>query len=207
MIVMVARLGTATLRIIANVVVVLAFGLMVYACYRKYRDTGSINWFGLLVVNCLFVAMYIVRRDATSISSSPLLWVLAFAGTCAPLIMRPTAPAASAVTGNLVQVMGLCAVAASLLSLRRSFGIVPAHRGIRTRGLYNVVRHPLYASELLAILGFAIANPSLWNIGLLLADCLLQFARARAEEQFLGTDPVYAQYQARVTYRFIPLVI
>jgi protein-S-isoprenylcysteine O-methyltransferase Ste14 len=104
-------------------------------------------------------------------------------------------------------VVGLCAVAASLLSLRRSFGIVPAHRGIRTHGLYSFVRHPLYASELFAILGFVIANPSPWNISLWLGDCLLNFARARAEEGFLGRDPVYSQYQARVRYRFIPGVI
>lgn len=201
------KVVTSALRIVANAVVILGFGLMVYACYRKYRDTGSINWFGLLVVNSLFVAMYIARRDATSISSSPLLWLLAFAATCLPLLMRPTAPTMSALTGILLQVVGLCFVAASLLSLQRSFGIVPAHRGIRTEGLYTFVRHPLYASELFAIFGFAIANPSVWNISLWIADCVLQFVRARGEEGFLGADPVYSQYRARVKYRFIPGVI
>jgi protein-S-isoprenylcysteine O-methyltransferase Ste14 len=204
---MTSRIVSSAVKIVANAVVILGFGLMAYACYLKYRETGSINWFGLLIVNSLFVAMYIAKRDATSISTSPLLWLLAFAGTCVPLVMRPTAPAASALTGNILQVVGLCAVAASLLSLRRSFGIVPAHRGIRTRGLYSFVRHPLYASELFAILGFVIANPSLWNISFWLGDCLLNFARARAEEGFLGLDPVYSQYQARVRYRFIPGVI
>ncbi len=121
--------------------------------------------------------------------------------------MRPTAPWGSAVTGNVLQVAGLCVVAASLLSLRRSFGIVPAHRGIRTEGLYSFVRHPLYAAELSAILGFVIANPSVWNISLWFGDCLLQFGRARAEEGFLSADPAYSQYRARVKYRFIPGVI
>jgi protein-S-isoprenylcysteine O-methyltransferase Ste14 len=204
---MTSRIVSSAVKIVANAVVILGFGLLAYACYRKYRDTGSANWFGLLIVNSLFVAMYIAKRDATSISASPLLWLLAFAGTCVPLVMRPTAPSASALTGNVLQVVGLCAVAASLLSLRRSFGIVPAHRGIRTQGLYSFVRHPLYASELFAILGFVIANPSLWNISFWLGDCLLNFARARAEEGFLGRDPVYSQYQARVRYRFIPGVI
>ena len=198
---------SSALRIIVYVVVVLGFAFLVFACYRNYRDTGSLNWFGLFVVNSLVVAMYIARRDATSISSSPLLWLLAFAGTCLPLVMRPTTPASSAVAGNLLQAVGLCAVAASMLSLRRSFGIVPAHRGIRTQGLYNFVRHPLYASELLAVLGFVIANPSAWNVSLWLGECLLQFARACAEERFLSADPVYSQYQARVKYRLIPRVV
>jgi protein-S-isoprenylcysteine O-methyltransferase Ste14 len=202
-----SKLISSALRIIANVVVVLAYGLLAYACYHNYHDTGSINAFGMLVVNAVFIAMYIARRDATSISSSPSLWLLAFAATCLPLLVRPTAPAPSTAVGNLVQLAGAGAIVASLLSLRRSFGIVPAHRGIRTQGLYNLVRHPLYASELLWMIGFVIANPSVWNIGLWLGDCVLQFTRACAEERFLSADPVYAQYRARVRYRLIPLVI
>ncbi|HEY3731868.1 MAG TPA: methyltransferase [Steroidobacteraceae bacterium] len=195
------------LKIIANVVVILALGLLAYAGYINYRATGSLNWLGLLIVNCVSVSLYIAKRDAAAISRSPPLWLLAFAGTCLPLILRPTSPAASAGIGNAIQLLGLCAVLAALLSLRRSYGIVPAHRGIRTEGLYHLVRHPLYASELVWMLGFAIANPSPWNIGLWLTDCVLQFTRACAEEQFLSTDPVYSHYRARVRYRLIPRLI
>jgi protein-S-isoprenylcysteine O-methyltransferase Ste14 len=109
--------------------------------------------------------------------------------------------------GNIVQLVAIVAIVASLLSLRRSFGIVPAHRGIRTGGLYNIVRHPLYASELVWMLGFVIANPSGWNIGLWLCDCVFQFSRACAEERFLSVDPIYSRYRARVKYRLIPFVI
>jgi len=198
---------SSAIKIVANVVVVVFFGLLAFGCYRKYQDSGSINWLGLLVVNSIFVAMYIAKRDANSISQSPFLWLLAFAGTCLPLILRPTAPSTPLSIGNIVQLIGIAAIAASLLSLRRSFGIVPAHRGIRTGGLYNVVRHPLYTSELLWMFGFVIANPSGWNIGLWLCDCGLQFTRACAEERFLSVDPIYAQYRTRVKYRMIPLVI
>jgi protein-S-isoprenylcysteine O-methyltransferase Ste14 len=201
------RILSSGIKIIANVVVVLGFGLLTYACYRKYHDTGSINWFGLLIVNSVFVAMYIAKRDASSISQSPALWLLAFAGTCVPLLLRPTAPSIPFSIGNIVQWVGIVAIVASLLSLRRSFGIVPAHRGIRTGGLYNFVRHPLYASELIWMLGFVIANPSGWNIGLWLCDCVFQFSRACAEERFLSVDPIYSQYRARVKYRLIPLLI
>jgi protein-S-isoprenylcysteine O-methyltransferase Ste14 len=198
----------SALKIIANVLIVLGYGLLMLACYNKYRSTGQINSLGLLAVNGMFVAMYVARRDATNISQSPALWVLAFAGTCLPLALRPTMISPSwAAVGNTVQWLGMTAIVASILSLRRSFGIVPAHRGIRTQGLYNVVRHPLYASELVWMLGFAIANPSAWNIALWLFDCALQFSRACAEERFLGVDPVYSQYLARVKYRLVPLVI
>ena len=198
---------SSAVKIIANVVVVVFLGLMAFGCYRKFHDSGSFNWLGLLIVNSIMVAMYVVKRDARSISQSPFLWLLAFAGTCLPLVLRPTSPSMPTSIGNIIQLIGIVAIAASMLSLRRSFGIVPAHRGIRTGGLYNVVRHPLYASELFWMLGFAVANPSGWNIALWCCDCVLQFARASAEERFLGDDPIYTQYRARVRYRLLPLVI
>jgi protein-S-isoprenylcysteine O-methyltransferase Ste14 len=197
----------SAIKIFANVVVVVGLGLLAWASYLKYHNTGSINWLGLLIVNSIMVAMYVAKRDATSITQSPFLWLLAFAGTCLPLILRPTAPSIPFSIGTIVQLVGIVAIVASMLSLRRSFGIVPAHRGIRTGGLYNFVRHPLYASELVWFLGFAIDNPSGWNIGLWLCDCALQFSRACAEERFLSVDPVYSQYRARVKYRLLPLVI
>ena len=201
------KILSSAVKIIANVVVVVFLGLMAYGCYRKFHDSGSFNWLGLLIVNSIMVAMYVVKRDARSISQSPFLWLLAFAGTCVPLILRPTAPSMPTDIGNIIQMIGFVAIAASMLSLRRSFGIVPAHRGIRTGGLYNLVRHPLYASELFWMLGFVIANPSGWNIALWFCDCVLQFFRASAEERFLGADPIYSQYRARVKYRLLPLVI
>jgi len=201
------RILASAIKVIANVTVVVFLGLMAYGCYRKFHDSGSFNWLGLLIVNSIMVAMYVVRRDARSICQSPFLWLLAFAGTCIPLILLPTAPSISTDIGNVIQLVGIVAIAASMLSLRRSFGIVPAHRGIRTGGLYNLVRHPLYASELFWMLGFVIANPSGWNIALWVCDCMLQLSRASAEERFLGDDPVYSQYRARVKYRLLPLVI
>jgi len=201
------KILASAIKIIANVVIVVAFGLLTLASYQKYKATGSLNWLGLLMVNAVFVAMYAARRDATNISQSPALWLLAFAATCLPLALRPTAPSSWAAAGNILQLAGILSILASMLSLQRSFGIVPAHRGIRTQGVYNVVRHPLYASELVWMLGFAIANPSAWNVGLWLFDCVLQFTRACAEERFLGVDPLYSQYQARVKYRLLPLVI
>jgi protein-S-isoprenylcysteine O-methyltransferase Ste14 len=202
------RVVASGLKIVANAVIILALGLLAYGSYLKYHASGSLNWLGLLIVNSIFVVMYIAKREATSISQSPALWLLAFAGTCMPLALRPTTTAASWVSaGNILQLIGLIAIAAAILSLRRSFGIVPANRGIRTQGIYNVVRHPLYASELFWMLGFAIANPSAWNILIWLCDCALQFTRACAEERFLSGDPAYLHYRARVRYRLVPLVL
>src|SRR5579863_8821713 len=120
----------SAVKIVANAIVILAFGLLAYASYLNYRNTGSLNWLGLIIINSLFVAMYVAKRDAVSITSSPYLWLLAFAATCAPLALRPAEAPAFALLGKIIQFFGLCGVVGSLLSLRRSFGIVPANRGI-----------------------------------------------------------------------------
>ena len=63
---------------------------------------------------------------------------------------------------------------AALLSLQRSFGIVPANRGIREGGLYRIVRHPLYAAELLVFLGVVLVTPTPWNILIWTIECGVQ---------------------------------
>lgn len=197
----------SVLRIGSTAILAVAFGLMAYAGYRKFTDSGSINMLGLCAVNSVFLAIFISRRDAKSISTSPGLWLIAFGGTLLPLLMRPNSGGSFTTVGNAIQLVGMLGIIASLLSLRRSFGIVPANRGIRTQGLYNVVRHPLYASELFTFGGFAVANPSVLNVSVWLCDVALQLARACAEERFLSEDPSYLQYRSRVKYRLIPLII
>ena len=200
-------LAKSALKIVANTAVVLGLLAFCYAGYLKFRETGQLNWLGFLLVNALFVCMYVARRDSVSISTAPLAWLLAFAGTLAPLVMRPMDPGPLSLAGNVVQFAGVALIAAAVLSLRRSFGIVAAHRGIRTGGLYRLVRHPLYGAELLMQLGFVLANPSLRNATIWVAEIVLQTLRARVEERFLSADPEYGAYLGRVRRRFVPGVI
>jgi protein-S-isoprenylcysteine O-methyltransferase Ste14 len=51
-----------------------------------------------------------------------------------------------------------------------------------------------------------LANPSLANLAIWAADCVLQLWRARLEEKFLSADPVYRAYCQRTRYRLVPLV-
>jgi protein-S-isoprenylcysteine O-methyltransferase Ste14 len=205
--VMLEKILASLVRIGATTLLVLAFGMMAYAGYAKFRDTGSINMLGVIAVNSVFLVMSATRRDAVSVSTSPALWLIAFGGSFVPLLLRPSQAVLPPQIGTALQLAGGLCIIASLFSLRRSFGVVPANRGIQTRGLYNVVRHPLYASELLALGGFAAANPSLWNVSLWLCECALQFARACAEERLLSEDPSYVQYRSRVKYRLIPMIV
>lgn len=187
-----------------NVVVLLLFMLFVYASYQHFLASRSVRLLGVLAVNSLFLGLFLTRRRATAESRSPALWVLGVVGTALPLLLRPSDVPGLLRAGTVIQLAGVVMVGAGLLSLRRSFAVVPGNRGVRDGGLYRVVRHPIYSSELIAVFGVVLVYPTIANCVIWLCLSGVQLARARAEEDFLLSDPVYRAYRERVRYRLIP---
>ena len=95
----------------------------------------------------------------------------------------------------------------TLLFLRwlgRSFSIAPEARRLVTTGPYRIVRHPLYAAELLAMIGIVCQFASLEAAALAALQFGFQVLRMRNEEAVLLTAfPEYAGYMLR-TQRIIP---
>ena len=94
-----------------------------------------------------------------------------------------------------------------LWRLGKSFSILPEARKLVTGGPYAYVRHPLYAVEIITIIGTALqfAAPWSWIIAALVV--LLLWIRSHFEEQVLAENfPEYGVYRAR-TKRFIPGVL
>ena len=61
------------------------------------------------------------------------------------------------------------------------------------------MRHPLYAAELVAVLGIVVGSGSWYAAGIGAIWIVLQIARARFEERvLLEAFPEYADYSARV---------
>lgn len=76
-----------------------------------------------------------------------------------------------------------------------------------TTGPYAVVRHPMYASALLYLIGTPLALGSYW--GFIALAFMLPFLiwRLIDEERLLARDlRGYAEYQQRVRYRLLPFV-
>lgn len=184
--------------------VILLLLLLAVSSYRHFSLTHSVSSFGILIVNTLFLCLFVTRPRAESETSSLSLWILATTAVALPMLMRPTSAAEHWSAGYVIQLAGVVMLAASLLSLRRSFALVPGNRGIRDGGLYRIVRHPMYVSELTVLLGVVLANPTTANVIIWVCECGLQFARALAEEDFLSADPLYCLYRRRVRYRFVP---
>jgi protein-S-isoprenylcysteine O-methyltransferase Ste14 len=83
--------------------------------------------------------------------------------------------------------------------------LLPAHRGtIVQGGIYQIVRHPLYAGYLWNHLAFVLAYSHLWNIAVWLLSEGAQMIRLRYEEQLLSSDPAYIDYRQRVRWRVLP---
>ncbi|MEN9937519.1 MAG: hypothetical protein RLZZ387_4098 [Chloroflexota bacterium] len=128
---------------------------------------------------------------------------LAWAGTLLPLTLRPGGTALIAEAWVLVAAGSVLATTA-ILSLGRSFGMEPAHRGLQVGGLYRFVRHPIYAAYLLIVIGFLLMAFSWWNSLVALGWFSVQVLRIRQEEQLLSADPNYRTYEKTVRYRIIP---
>lgn len=74
-------------------------------------------------------------------------------------------------------------------------------------GPYAVVRHPLYASALLYLVGTPLALGSYWGLLALLFMTLFLIWRLFDEEKFLAKNlPGYTQYQKQVQHRLVPYV-
>jgi protein-S-isoprenylcysteine O-methyltransferase Ste14 len=99
---------------------------------------------------------------------------------------------------------GLAMQIAGKLALWRSFGLVPANRGVRTRGPYRFLRHPIYAGYTLIHIGFLLGFPSLPNALLYATLFAVEVVRLLREEAVLNRDPDYRAYAARVRYRLLP---
>ena len=108
--------------------------------------------------------------------------------------------------GVLLQVLGTCWQFTSKFFLGRSFGLLPAHRGLVMGGPYRLVRHPIYLGYLIGHVGFLLANFSWWNFGVLALLYVAQVYRIAREEAVLATSDDYRAYQQRVRWRLLPFV-
>jgi protein-S-isoprenylcysteine O-methyltransferase Ste14 len=74
-------------------------------------------------------------------------------------------------------------------------------------GLYAWVRHPMYATLLLMLLGIPVALGSWWGVLVVIAIVPALIWRLTDEERFLVNHlPDYSEYQRRVRYRLLPRV-
>jgi protein-S-isoprenylcysteine O-methyltransferase Ste14 len=84
---------------------------------------------------------------------------------------------------------------------------VAADQKVISTGPYAVVRHPMYASGSLYMLGTPLALGSYWGFLALAAMAPFLLWRVLDEERILTRDlPGYAEYRQRVRHRLVPFI-
>ncbi len=189
---------------IEQVIVALLFGWLTYRIWPE--DLSGLGFFPilLLVSEGLVVLFILLRRPTEQISLRVRDWLIAAAGTFCALMVGPGGEPILAELGISLLVTGTFIHIAAKLSLRRSFGLVAANRGVHVSGMYALVRHPMYAGYMITHVGYLLLAPSLWNLAIYAAAWSLLIARIFAEERVLERDEAYRALRQRVRYRLIP---
>ncbi|HMJ85351.1 MAG TPA: hypothetical protein VK504_19345 [Vicinamibacterales bacterium] len=171
-----------------------------------FLRTGRLTGLLLLAGELLVVVLIVMRRPATLINRSFAAGLVTMVSVLGPPMLRTgDAPAlAPDLVTTVLSAIGLAIAAVGKASLGRSFGLVPANRGVVVRGPYTLVRHPIYLGYLFTHVAFFAQYPNLWNaVVLLLADTAL-IVRALMEERVLSEDVEYQGYCQRVSWHLVP---
>jgi protein-S-isoprenylcysteine O-methyltransferase Ste14 len=199
---------TAVAAWVARIIVCLMFGALCVNILQEFLRTGHITGLMLLASESLVIVLTLARRRATIVDRSIPAGIVTLVSVAGPPLMRAdhdiVALAAPDMLTGIISLLALVLIVSGKLTLGRSFGLVPANRGVVVQGPYSAVRHPIYSGYLVAHVAFLAAHPSTWNVVVFaIADGAL-IVRALMEERVLTTDADYREYCTRVSWHLIP---
>jgi len=182
------------------------FFALAWRLLGDFLETNRATDLLLLVGEALVVVLTCLRRPASVVDRRPMVRLVTAVSMTLPLLSEPTriAPIIPEAAAAMLLGLGLLVVVGGKISLGYSFGLLPANRGVMERGLYRLVRHPIYLGYLLTHIPFLAAHPSGWNAAVLLTGDAALIIRALYEEQTLGRDPQYVKYCQAVKWRLVP---
>jgi len=166
---------------------------------------GPLRALSALLV-CAFYALIIwcyLRRGpavatSRSISASVIAVLATFTPFAFPLLAGAAPGTARQLAADVLLVAGTAWSVWSLRYLGKNLSVIAQARGVADRGPYRLVRHPLYAGEIVSALGLAVAAGTVAAAALWIALIGMQFYRALREEQvLLDALPGYREYRAR----------
>ncbi|EJZ21676.1 isoprenylcysteine carboxylmethyltransferase family protein [Rhizobium sp. Pop5] len=196
------------LDIVEKVLIGYFFVAIVMRVVPQMQDNRAIIDCLLIISEGAAAFLILTRRPTRNASLRLFDWMVTAVGTLFPLLVSPSAPQPLAPIALCVMVMafGFGLQISAKLTLLRSFGLVPANRGVKIGGPYKFVRHPMYAGYLMTHIGFFLAHPSFWNFAIYATALTAQCFRLLAEERLLKQDPAYVAFMATTRYRLVPFV-
>jgi protein-S-isoprenylcysteine O-methyltransferase Ste14 len=191
----------------ARVAAVTVLGVFAYLIYLQWRlNPGRITLILLLASAVLTVGFSAFAKLPTRRDWRPVSVAFSLGGSfyCFAYQLTASSQLIPEWAGGGFQIIGIAWQLFAKLSLGRSFGLLPANRGVVSTGAYRFVRHPIYAGYLLSEIGFLLTNFSTRNLVTITTWMLLQVGRILLEERVLSEDEDYRAYKTKVRYRLIP---
>lgn len=188
----------------SNAALALFYAWFATAHARAFLGEPRASLLIVVVMEGLLALLVVVRTRPVRTARSLHAWLTTLGGTLMPLLLRPVAGERDLLVGQAVQVVGALLALASVLSLRTSFGLLPAVRTLRVDGAYRWVRHPIYAAYTLQGVGYLLSNRSLENLVVVGVALAFQVLRIHNEERMLGELPEYREYAQRTRWRLVP---
>jgi protein-S-isoprenylcysteine O-methyltransferase Ste14 len=167
----------------------------------------SVVEIAFIAQNLVLAGVVLLRRDHRSVDPHAGHQLIALAAFFSGALFVGQPAGVDADLHNLSEAVVLGANLlgiATLFNLGRSFGILIACRGVQTGGLYRLIRHPMYLSDILLRVGYTISHFTVITVCLVLFSIGLYVWRALLEEEFLTNQPDYRTYMKHVRYRLLP---
>ena len=196
-------------EIALRVVTALVFGAFAVAAISHWLATPSrVTLLLLVVANCFTTGLSLIVRTPRRRDWRPIALLCALGGTygCVAYNFKTGAEIVPQSIGVLLQMSGIAWQLFAKVSLRRSFGVLPANRGVVSRGAYRFIRHPMYLGYFVTDLGFLLTNFTVYNLSVLIVQMSCQVGRILQEERMLSGDERYRHYRDQVRFRLIPKV-
>jgi protein-S-isoprenylcysteine O-methyltransferase Ste14 len=126
-----------------------------------------------------------------------------------PALIRPGIPALGvlAAGGIVIEIIGIVLSQTARVYMGRRFGILPANRGIVSKGPFALIRHPIYVGWFLLSMGLALAYPSARNFACVALAVPFMAWRIVLEERVLMEDREYRTYCGEVRWRLFPGIV
>jgi protein-S-isoprenylcysteine O-methyltransferase Ste14 len=181
------------------------WGIFAFRNIEAFNATGKIIFLIFCFSESLQAILFLFRSTPKSVSLEAFDWLVAFGGTFTVLFLRPGGTVLWQ-GGEVLVFVGIFLQIAALFSLNRSFAVIPALRNVKQRGLYGIIRHPMYMSYLFLFTGYVLFNATLLNFFYYFLTLTFLFLRIDREEKHLSQDATYRSYKERVRFRVIPFV-
>ena len=178
---------------------------VISAAHQYLKDTSRITLIVFGLSGVLTIGLAIFARVPFERDWNPFSLAAALCGTFYFLAFRiePGIRLVPELCAAGIQILGVAIQVYAKCSLRRSFGLLPANRGVMVFGPYHIVRHPMYLGYMVTDMGFILANFGFWNVLVVLLQWSLQVGRIMQEERLMKKDDAYRSYMSRVRYRLI----